>query len=133
MPKLNIEELFVGGFIQLPFYFVIGLWVIPLAILSGLLWALGGAEDSSKLFRRLGVPFLAIFFLVASGWQSLLVLAAYPGAVLACSLGYGLESKIWRFFYRIRQNHKAADFVTRLLTYSLYWISFGSVLVFIQK
>jgi len=57
IPKLSLVELFVGFLIQMPFYYLIGNWVFTLAGASSVLWALGGAADSNKIFRRFLVPF----------------------------------------------------------------------------
>ena len=127
--ELNIEELFVGACIQYPFYFLIGWWVLPLMVVSAILWALGGAEKSNKLFRRLGVP-------VASSISVLLVLQWWfiPIFILpgwgSITLGYGMPdatdegSFLGRLYLKFLKNYKLAQFATRITIYILYWASF---------
>lgn len=126
--KLNPVEFAVGFLIQIPFYYFIGLWIIPVSLLSGFLWSIGGAAGGLKFFRRLGVPLLSGFVLSLS--QSWVALLGIPFAVLACSLGYGEKSWVWCFFYNHDGNHKLADYLTRMITYFIYWASFGIDLFF---
>jgi len=118
--SLNKEEIAVGFFIQLPFYFLIGLWVLPLAVLSGLLWAIGG--DGYKWVRRFGVPALTTLALI---YNHHFIFLAYPFACLAVCLGYGEKSWLWNGFMDLKGDRKEADYLTRLITYILYWITFG--------
>ena len=126
---LNIEEIAVGIFVELPFYFLIGLLVIPLAIICGLLWALGGA--GCPPIRRFGVPTVTCLFLMYFWtWK---IWFAYPFAVLAVSMGYGEKSWLWVAIYAFTQDHKLSDFITRLTTYFLYWLSFIVCLLLINR
>jgi hypothetical protein len=129
--ELNLEEMFIGAFIQAPFYFIIGWWVLLLMAISAILWALGGAANSNKLFRRLGVP-VATSVAVALTTGNWLALAFIPLGWGALSIGYGIPSTqppdagsfLGRFFLKILKTEKLANLATRLTIYSLYWISF---------
>ena len=55
-PKLNKEEIAVGSVVALAYMYFTGLLTIATVPLCALLWALGGAEKSSKAWRRIGVP-----------------------------------------------------------------------------
>jgi hypothetical protein len=128
--KLNPEEIAVGAFIQFPFYFVIGWWVLLLMPISGLLWALGGAEKSNKLFRRLGVPVATNVAVIASNvnwWPMALAILPMWGVV---SLGYGMPdatdegSWLGRKYLSLLKNYRWANLATRVTTYVLYWVAF---------
>lgn len=89
MNKLNPEELGVGAVLGLGFFWVIGLWAIPLAIVTSLLWAIGGAGWlGTKAWRRFGVP-LAI--LIANNSLSLSLRCAVLAGITYyfCQMGYG--------------------------------------------
>lgn len=132
--KLNIEELCVGAFIQFPFYFIIGWWVIPLMIISAILWAVGGSGP--KLFRRLGVPIATSLAIVLWNFQYWTVLALFvaPGWGVI-SIGYGMPDKtdkgsfLGRFYLGQLKNYAFANMATRVTTYMLYW----SVMVVVGK
>jgi len=126
---LNIVELFVGFCIQIPFYYLLGLWFIPLGIVSSLLWALGGSQMGEKAFRRHGVPLATIVALMAFK-RDIIILGAYLPAVIVLSLGYGKKSWLWCAIYGFKQNHLVADYITRMITYIAYWAIFGSFLLF---
>lgn len=126
---LNITELFVGFCIQIPFYYLLGLWFVPLGIVSSLLWALGGANFGNKAIRRYGVPASTIVALIAFK-HAFLILAAYIPAVLVLSLGYGEKSWLWCAIYRFNGNRLVADYCTRMITYIAYWAIFGVALIF---
>jgi hypothetical protein len=127
--KLNLEEIFVGACIQFPFYFLIGWWVLPLMLVSGILWALGGAEKSNKLFRRLGVAVATSVAVVLTNlhwWPVLLFIPAGWGVI---TLGYGMpsnddEGSVLGRFYLALLPYKLANMATRLTTYVLYWVAF---------
>jgi len=110
----NPEELFIGAVLQLPLYFITGWPVIAIMGLCSVLWRLGGWEHGSKLWRRLGVPFVVCgaSMIYGVGWT---VLLAMPFMVwLAPS--YGKES--WLF--KKLQN----DFLTRIICFGWYWTAF---------
>ena len=110
-----IEELFIGSLLQFPLYFIIGWWIIPVSILCGILWRLGGWSEGNKLFRRLGVPLVVCgsTFLVIHHWT---IFLAIPFMVwLAPS--YGKESWLFRLVKNV--------FLTRLICYGLYWAAFS--------
>lgn len=91
--ELNIEEIAVGSWLQFPFYFLIGWWVIPLMVLSGVLWAVGGSRDSVKAIRRLGVPLASVVAVIASNPHLWPCLAFIPIGFVILSIGYGIPSK----------------------------------------
>ena len=109
------EELFIGAVLQFPLYFIVGWVVLPIMLVSGLLWRLGGWKHGNKLFRRLGVPFVVCgsAMLYGASWT---VFLAMPFMVwLAPS--YGKES--W-LFKKLKN-----DFLTRLICFGWYWIAFS--------
>lgn len=90
-----------------------------LATIGGLLGAFAGAAQTSKSWRRLGIPLLVTLyalFTLGSGW-TLLIMSMAAGL----SLGYGIPSytdprgsKIGIFFFNLfNGNHLLADIFTR--------------------
>ena len=112
---LEPEEWFVGAFLQAPLYFIVGWWVIPIMVLCGILWRLGGWTFGNKLFRRLAVPFLVCLstFLVERHWQ---IFLAMP-CMCWVAPSYGIDS--WLF--KIVKN----DFLTRLICFAWFWTTFS--------
>ena len=111
----NPEEFFIGACLQFPLIFLAGWWVLPIMGLCAVLWRLGGAEGGSKLFRRLGVPFVVCgsAMLFGAGWT---IILAVPFMVwLAPS--YGVDS--WLF--KLVKN----DFLARLICFGWYWTAFA--------
>lgn len=93
-----------------------GLFILP--ILGGLLGAFGGADKSSKMYRRICIPGLLTGY-AYSNTQSVFVVTIMSMAG-ALSMGYGIPgpgdngSALGRFFYNLfKQNHKLADIATR--------------------
>ena len=128
--ELNLEEMFVGACIQFPFYFFIGWLVLPLMAVSAVLWALGGAENSSKAYRRWGVA-IATSVLVFARFPSLWAYLAFiPVGWGVLTLGYGMPdatdkgSVLGRLYLAQLKDYKLANFATRITTYILYWIAF---------
>jgi hypothetical protein len=90
----------------------------PLAVIGGILGALGGSENSSKMYRRIGIPvllMLSAYFKLHNLW--VVMLMSMAGAL---SMGYGIPcatdsgSQIGRFWYNLfKQNHLLADIFTR--------------------
>ena len=128
--ELNIEEIFVGACIQFPFYFLVGWWVLALMPVSGFLWALGGAKDSSKLFRRLGVAVATVVSVVVTNITWWPIASFIPVGWGVLTLGYGMPdgedegSFFGKLYLRILKNYKLANFSTRLTTYIIYWVAF---------
>lgn len=123
---MNKEEAVIGGVFGLAFIPVIGLWAIPLALGTSFLWAYGGADKTSKGFRRFGVPLITAFALLLSlnSWTTLLTV---PGAIAILSIGYGIPSKqpidegsvLGRFWFKIvGGNEYLASILTRATIYS---------------
>jgi hypothetical protein len=111
----NIEEIFVGACLQFPIYFIVKWWAIPIMILSGLLWRAGGCANSSKLFRRIGVPLLITgsAFLAT---HHIGIFLAIPFMVWIAP-SYGKESWLFRII--------KDDFLTRLICFGWYWTFFS--------
>lgn len=93
--------------------------VTPIGIIGGLLGALGGADNSSKAFRRWGIPSLLVivaFLKLHSFWT--LCLFAIVGIL---SIGYGIPSAddpkpsfFGALYFRLfKGNHLWADIFTR--------------------
>ena len=88
--KLNKEEIYTGIAHSLPWIYFQGWWGILSAILSGFLWAFGGAEGTKKDWRRIGCPVvicLPIVFLY--GWQILITGILFH---LILRIGYGIPT-----------------------------------------
>jgi len=108
----------------------IGLFTLP--VLGGLLGALGGADKSSKSYRRFVLPALLTSF-AFSNTQSVFVITAMAMSG-ALSIGYGIPgvgdagSFLGRFFYKLfKQNHLVADIMTRATIGLLISLSFISL------
>ena len=127
--RLNKEELVVGFLIQLPFFWIIKLWCFPVAIISGILWAMGGSSDGHKLFRRLGIPLVTIIALMAFKGLSFSMIPAFFADFMVISTGYGLNSWLWKFWNNITNDHLKSDFLTRMSIYIAHWILIGLVLL----
>jgi hypothetical protein len=110
----NPEEIFIGMALQFPLYFIVGWWVIPIMFLCGILWRLGGCENSSKLFRRIGVPLIVCgsAFVFDRHWM---IFSAVPFMVWVAP-SYGVDS----WLYKLIKN----DFLTRLICFDWYWFFF---------
>lgn len=138
---LSLEEMFIGHGIQFPFYFVIGWWVLPLALVSSMLWAYGGAEGTSKAWRRIGVPAATAGFVVAFNPTMVWMLAFIPAGWGALTVGYGMPSTqppdegstLGRLMLKVLKNYKIAEFATRLTTYLLFWAAFAAVWAVIAR
>ena len=108
------EELYIGSCLQFPLYFVVGWSVLPIALVCGILWRLGGWTYGNKLYRRLGVPLAVcgVSMLFGVGW---IILLAVPFMVwLAPS--YGEKSWLFKLL--------KVDFPVRLICFSWYWTAY---------
>lgn len=130
--KLNQEELIIGAIVGLSFAVKVGWWAILLAVLTSPLWAMGGAEKSSKLFRRLGVP-LACSGLVAIIYHNWVPLISLPLASLVLHMGYGIPSTqpvdegswLGRLCFKwANKNEKLAELYCRTIIYTLLTLAF---------
>ena len=109
------EEIFIGAALQFPLYFIVGWWVVPIMLVYGALWRLGGMEGGSKLFRRIGVP-LVVCGATYLTLHHLSIFLAVPFMVwLAPS--YGIDS----WLYRLVCN----TFLTRLICFAWFWAAFS--------
>jgi hypothetical protein len=72
------------------------LFLVPVA---GFLWSWGGAEDTSKNWRRLGVPILTTLTAILMGVHNIFILAAHFGVLWgSLTLGYGESSPLATFW-----------------------------------
>ena len=122
--ELNLEEMFVGVMIQWPFYFAIGWWVLLLMPISGLLWALGGAEKSNKLWRRLGVPLATSIAIIAYNVKLWPAGVAFLPAFGVLSMGYGESSWLYKLYSKWFKED-VIDYPIRITTYILYWFFYA--------
>lgn len=118
----NPEELFIGAVLQFPLYFIVGWAVLPIMLICGLLWRLGGVEGGSKLFRRIMVPVVICFATFMCTKNQWIWLAAPFMVWLAPS--YGENS----WLYKLIKN----DFLTRIICFGWYWTAF-SIAFLIQR
>jgi hypothetical protein len=113
----NKEEFFIGACLQFPLYFIVGWWILPVMLVCGILWRLGGWSNGAKIFRWAGVPFvvcLSAFYMGVGGC----IFLALPFMVKIAP-SYGKES--WLF--KLLKN----DFLTRLICFTWYWTAFGII------
>lgn len=111
----NKEEIFIGACLQFPLYFIVGWWVLPIMLVCGILWRLGGWDKGNKLYRRIGVPLVVCSASIVFG-ASWTVLLSIPFMVWFAP-SYGVDS--WLF--KLIKN----DFLTRLICFSWYWLVFA--------
>lgn len=111
----NWEEIFVGACLQFSLYFVISWWIIPIMLLCGFMWRLGGWEYGNKWFRWLGVPLIicSATFLVERSWW---IFGAIPFIVFLAP-AYGVDSWLYKWLKN--------DFLVRLICYLWYWSAFA--------
>lgn len=109
------EEIFIGACLQFPIYFIVGWYVLPIMLVCGILWRLGGWKHGHKIFRRIGVPLCVCGSSVLVG-TSCLVFLALPFMVWFAP-SYGKES----WLYKKLKN----DFLTRLICFAWYWTTFS--------
>ena len=112
---LEPEEWFIGAALQFPLYFIVGWWVLPIMLLCGLLWRLGGMAGSSKLFRKVGVPLVVCWcaFAATHHWA---IFLAIPFMIWLNPASYGKSGWLWKIF--------KADLPVRLIGYFWYWSVF---------
>ena len=134
-PKLNTEELIVGavaGALSVVFLKAFGVLV---AVASAVLWALGGAENSNKLFRRAGVPAL----MCGATWFAVhtygLAVSFVLMIVVLCQ-GYGIPtiapgrpdndpgSGLGRFFYEKTNSLALANILTRATLWGAFILAY---------
>ena len=85
---MNKEELGIGFVLGLGFNFLIGLWAIPLAVITGFLYERGGSGWlGTKAWRRFGVP-VAIYLSNGISPHIHTIISAVL-SVIVLSLGYG--------------------------------------------
>ena len=112
-------------------------WLNILIILSGILWAFGGADGTSKAWRRIGVPTVVCLFISLNqmSWLPWIGWIPFFGVT---TIGYGIPdnsdagSPLGRFFLNIFITEEKATFMLRgflaflmgLSMVSVAWISF---------
>jgi hypothetical protein len=109
------EELFIGAVLQFPLYFIVGWWVLPIMLVCGILWRLGGWSKGHKAFRWAGVPLVICIISALALHKPILMLAAPFMVKLAPS--YGVDS--WLF--KLVKN----DFLVRLICFVWFWLMFS--------
>lgn len=124
--KLNKEEICVGALVGCAFFWYLK-WLSLITIpLCAFLWALGGAENTSLLWRRVGVTvtLLTALFVSMLGHHSivkLLPLILCSGVFYgSTTIGYGIPdegdagSALGRLMFKMaRGNAVMADILTR--------------------
>jgi len=115
------------------------LLLIFIPIICGILGSLGGAEKSSKLFRRIGIPLVLLVvysFYSRSFWSMLILCYIWP----LCT-GYGIPdppdrpnpdkgSPIGRFWLsKTHQNYFMADILTRSTIGTMFAIILGLIAI----
>lgn len=91
--------------------------IFPIAILCGLLGAFGGADETSKNWRRIGIPLILtiVALFVLKSWWTLILL----GIFIPLSMGYGIPchndsgSLIGRFWYKYFGESNRTNYFTR--------------------
>lgn len=130
--KLNKSELISGAIVGACSAPIVGLWWLALSPICAVLWAMGGAEKSSKLYRRLGVP-AVLSISVALVNHSWLALTSIPLAFAVLSLGYGIPttqpvdegSWLGRICFDLaKKNEKLAELYCRTIIYTLLALAF---------
>ncbi len=106
--------------------------LITLPVLGGLLGSLGGADNSSKSYRRFFIPALLTSFAFSNTYSVFVITIMFMS--LALSMGYGIPSEddagsfLGRFFLKLfKENHKLADIATRGTIGKLISISLISI------
>lgn len=85
--------------------------VVLLSIVCGCLGAYAGSQNTSKAWRRYGIPFIIVVFGCFHTWWSLLSLSL----IGILSSGYGIPdgndsgSSLGRFWYKVFDSHKMID------------------------
>jgi hypothetical protein len=136
--KLNVDEIITGASFGLCLFLILKFWVLLIAPLCAILWAMSG-NGYSKLYRRLGCATVVLFpvTLLTGVYQCLYgILPIF--AVM--SLGYGIPatqppdegSFLGKIFYSITKNDLNATILTRLFIVFLLTLSFAPI-YFIDK
>ena len=81
---LTIEELVMGSIVPLAFASILKWWVVVAVPVCAFLWAWGGAEGTSKGWRRVGVPLVVAGLLALTTKSPWVLVSALPAwAVLS--------------------------------------------------
>lgn len=133
MRKLSMQEFFIGVVSTLTLALKIGWWVVPLSVICGALWMLGGTYE--KVIRRIGVPSAVCIFAAAIlGWHLVFVFVPIIGfAVLTIGDGFPDHrtttkdegSALGRFIERFIPDVNIGGLVTKLtivVLIQLAWI-----------
>ena len=143
-----MEEAALGAAFGASLGFFVGpIMGVAAALGCAFLWALGGAENSKKAWRRLGVPLVAldVFILAHVPIKFPLVLASTGAAFGVLTIGYGIPSTqppdagswLGRFFYKLAGSREVpAALLTRgtlalllaLAYLPLAWVNGGAYL-----
>lgn len=88
----NPEEVLTGAVVGISFMGLIGWWALPLALITAILWRMGGSDEWDKNWRRLGVPTVVVAILswATQSWIPLLSWLPFWGSL---TLGYGIPDE----------------------------------------
>lgn len=126
----NPQEIFIGACLQFPFIFIIGWWVLPMMLICGIFWRIGGMTGGNKLFRRIGVPLVGMASAFANGFWISGVIGAVLSSASIWTISYGEDSVFYKFFFNMSHNLKKADFQVRTLLYVCYFLSWMTAFSF---
>ena len=87
--KLNKEEIYVGIAYSIVWITFQGWWGILSALLSGLLCGIGGAEGTSKNWRRIGCPLVIVLPIIPI---TLYIILSGILFYIVLTMGYGIPT-----------------------------------------
>jgi hypothetical protein len=112
----NKEELFIGAFLQFPLYFIVGWKILPIMVITAILWRWGGVTDGWKPARWALVPITICLsaFLAHCYWT---IFLATPFMVKLMPFSYGKSGWLFKWLKN--------DFLVRLIFFGWYWLVFS--------
>jgi len=124
----NPFEIFWGGCKQFMIVLTIKWWAVPVMVVCGILWRIGGTEGGNKLARRIGVPLVLCgsTFCVFREWP---IFLAVPFMIWACPWSYGADSWLFKKIKAFVIVQEKADSITRFILFVWYWGVFHTFLI----
>ena len=126
---MNREERWVGGLVALSLWYYLGWYTLPAIPLCARLWAMGGASDYDKNWRRLGIPTVLCGLLILN-LHNLVLLVSWPLMFGVLTMGYGIpgynDEGSWLggyYFTRCGGRDVKATIMTRATIFLLLGIS----------
>jgi len=119
----NPFEFFWGFCAQFLIILIVKWWALPVMVLCGLLWRLGGVTGGIKLARRIGVP-LVLCGATFLKYHQFGVFAAAPLMIWGCPWSYGDESWLFIQMKEFTGDQEKADLYTRFILFVWYWTVF---------